>query len=106
VFKTARCDSQLSIGHMHNLPALYLSAEPHTALWHAVRALAFADLKSDHAQSVPAHVRARQNYGAALGKIRSLMEENRGLDNDSVLCAILLIDDFEVSTSVFSGYGI
>lgn len=81
---------------MHELPMLYLSATPDSVLWLAVRALAFAEMKSELAGNVTFYVKARQHYGAALNRTRMLIHDEEDLGNDDVLSAMLLIDNFEV----------
>jgi hypothetical protein len=82
---------------MHDLPMLYLSAPPDSLLCLAVRAVAFADMRNSSAGNAPFHIKARQHYGAALNSMRIIVRDQQDLTNDSVLSAILLIDNFEVS---------
>ncbi|KAK3683173.1 hypothetical protein LTR37_020486 [Vermiconidia calcicola] len=80
-------------GYMHDLPLLYASAAPGSVLWHAVRAVAFADLKDYDRGSFSS--KARQNYGGALTRMRSIAEDSQRLAEDRILAALLLIDNFE-----------
>lgn len=81
---------------MHDLPMLYLSALPDSILWLAVRAVAFADMRTESAGNTPFYIKARQHYGAALNCMRTLIANQQDLADDRVLSAILLIDNFEV----------
>lgn len=85
-----------STGYMHDLPALYFSAPPKSALWQAVRAVAFADMNRANTGRNDFQTMARQCYGATLSRIRAAAQEEQELANDHVLAAILLIDNFEV----------
>lgn len=84
----------LSPGYLYNLPALYASAQPGSVLWHAVRAVAFADFRAYDNGSFG--LKARQSYGAALTRMRILTEDNKKLVHDRILAALLLIDIFEL----------
>lgn len=81
---------------MHELPMLFQSAEPNSVLWLAIRAVAFADLREECAGDVPFRIKARRSYGAALNRMRAIINEQHNLDDDRILSAMLLIDNFEV----------
>ncbi len=49
------CNDGLSPGHMHELPMLYSSAAPDSILWHALRAMAFADMRHHYIGALPFH---------------------------------------------------
>ncbi|KAF2673700.1 hypothetical protein BT63DRAFT_431674 [Microthyrium microscopicum] len=85
-----------SPGHMHNLPALYSATQPDSVLWHAVRAVAFAEVRNQSIDNVPFNVKARQQYGAALNSVRTIVTNENDIANDRVLSAILLLDNFEL----------
>lgn len=85
-----------SAGHMDFLPALYHGSAADSTLWHAVRALAFADLKAPLSENVPYPVRARRSYGAALRGIRNSIANGEELATDGIFASLLLIDSFEV----------
>lgn len=80
-------------GYMQDLPSLYSSATSGSVLWHAVRAVAFADLKGY--TSEPFAFQARQNYGGALQRMRRIAEDSNKWEEDRILAALLLIDHFE-----------
>lgn len=84
----------LTPGYMHDLPALFASTSSGSVLWTAVRAVAFAGLKGYNGGSFSR--RARQSYGAALTRMRSIANDNRRLAEDHTLAALLLIDSFEL----------
>jgi hypothetical protein len=86
----------VSLGYMQDLPLLYYGAPQKSVLWYAVRALAFADLKDALAGDTPFYIKARRNYGSALGCMRETALNRQELAHDRVLAAILLIDNFEV----------
>lgn len=87
----------ISPGHLVHLPVLYDQSNSDCILWHAVRAMAFADVKNDrNADGVPFHIKARNSYGVALGLIRHAVQEENKLSDDRTLAALLLIDSFEV----------
>ncbi|ORY56412.1 uncharacterized protein BCR38DRAFT_469504 [Pseudomassariella vexata] len=94
------CNHGVSPGHMDQLPRLYLSAAPGSVLWHAIRAVAFADMRYRTISArgeTPFHIRAWQQYGEALKAMRALaLGVNEGVADDSCLAAILLIDNFEL----------
>lgn len=81
---------------MHELPMLFQSAEPDSVLWLAIRAVAFADLREESAGNVPFRIKARHSYGAALTSMRAIIADQQNLDDDHILSAMLLIDNFEV----------
>lgn len=85
-----------SIGHMHDLPKLYHTALPDSVLWHAVRAVAFADLRHTRDHDVPFNLKAQRSYGAALNRIRIAVETGQELLTDDTFSGLLLIDSFEV----------
>ncbi|KAK5166041.1 uncharacterized protein LTR77_008302 [Saxophila tyrrhenica] len=80
-------------GYMYDLPELYAGAAPGSVLWHAVRAVAFAELKGFDGGSFI--LQARQDYGGALTRMRSIAEDNTKWAEDRILAALLLIDHFE-----------
>lgn len=80
----------LSPGYMHDFPKLYSEAEPGSVLWFAVRALAFADLKDAGA--------ARRAYGSALNRLQRIATNDQEFSSNHVLAALLLIDNFEVTS--------
>ncbi|KAK5174246.1 uncharacterized protein LTR77_001326 [Saxophila tyrrhenica] len=84
-----------SPGHMDFLPVLYHSSPAESTLWHAVRAIAFADLKAAFWNGATSSVRARRSYGAALRGIRASIANGEELANDSTFASLLLIDSFE-----------
>ncbi|KAF2102463.1 hypothetical protein NA57DRAFT_63397 [Rhizodiscina lignyota] len=86
----------VSPGHMHDLPMLFLGAPPDSILWHAVRAVAFADMRNESSGDSPFYVKSRLHYGAALNRTRMILHDQQDLSNDRVLSAILLIDNFEL----------
>ncbi len=86
----------MSPGYMHDLPTLYLSAPPESALWLVIRATAFADMRDARTESAPFHIKARRHYGASLASMRNIANEEQNLTDDHVLAAILFIDCFEV----------
>ena len=85
-----------SHGHLHNLPVLYQDAQPGSVLWHAVRAVAFADMRHIWDGGVYFSTEARRSYGAALTGIRAHAANENELTTDQVLAALLLVDSFEV----------
>jgi hypothetical protein len=87
----------IGVGHMHDLPVLFFDTEPHSVLWLAVRAVAFADIRNESSGTIPFHIKARQHYGAALNRMRTVITDQDNLDDDRVLSAMLLIDNFEVT---------
>lgn len=82
---------------MANLPVLYHGASQDSALEHAVRTVAFADVRHTHEQGVSFNSRARQAYGTALSRIREITGLESELASDEAFAALLLIDSFEVS---------
>jgi hypothetical protein len=85
-------------GLMHDLPAMYSGASSGSLLWHAVRALAFADIAQGQSQQGRSYsIKARQSYGAALVAMRKTIGEAGRFNQDSTLAALLLVDAFEVS---------
>jgi hypothetical protein len=91
-----------SHGHLHNLPVLYQDAQPGSVLWHAVRAVAFADMRHFCDGEVSFSVKARRSYGAALAGIRANVANDQELTTDHLLAALLLVDSFEVRFHVLS----
>lgn len=92
----------ISPGHLVHLPVLYYQSDSECILWHAVRAMAFADVKNDRtAEGVPFHIKARNRYGTALSRIRNAVQEESKLSDDRTLAALLLIDSFEVAIRLF-----
>ncbi|KAK9236696.1 hypothetical protein V1525DRAFT_197763 [Lipomyces kononenkoae] len=89
------CNDGVSPGHMHDLPMLYLSAPPKSILWLAVRAMAFADMRHLRSEDIPFPTKALRYYGAALSLLRRIAVDEQRLDDDRVLLALLLVDNFE-----------
>ena len=85
-----------SHGHLQNLPLLYQDAPSGSVLWHAVRAVAFADVRHVWDGDVSFSVKARRSYGAALAGIRANAANDHEITTDHVLAALLLVDSFEV----------
>ena len=86
----------IDVGFMHDLPAFFFDAKPDSVLWLAVRALAFADMRNESAEDAPFSTKARQHYGAALSRMRTMVTDGQELGSDDVLYAMLLVDNFEV----------
>lgn len=86
-----------SSGSFPALPMLYLSSPPQSIFWHAVRALAFADMKDPSDGEGNFTTRALDHYGAALNNLQHLVDEGQLPFDDRILTAMLLIDVFEVS---------
>ena len=89
----------LSPGFLQDLPLLYYSSAPASALEHAVRAVAFADTKNAQTHGRLFAVEARRHYGLALTRLREAAGEGETLTSDGNLSALLLIDTFEVEWS-------
>ncbi|KAK9365301.1 hypothetical protein V1509DRAFT_407381 [Lipomyces kononenkoae] len=89
------CNDGVSLGHMHDLPMLYLSAPPESILWLAVRAMAFADMRHHRSEDTPFTTKALRHYGAALSLLRTIAVDEQRLADDRVLTALLLVDNFE-----------
>ena len=86
----------MSIGHMYDLHHLYQTAPNGSLLTLVVKAMAFADLKSElSTEDANFQIKARQSYGAALQRLRAMANEEQKLTNEHVLAAILLLDNFE-----------
>lgn len=83
---------------MDDLPMMYMQAPPGSVLSLAVRAVAYADVRNQRADGVSFAVKARNAYGAALSRMRTVADDEQRVANDRVLVALLLIDNFEVST--------
>ena len=86
----------MSLGYMYDLPTLYNSAPSESTLWHAIRAIAFADIKYERDKDVTFSYKARKSYGAALKSIRQIATDDQILLSDTILAALLLIDEFEI----------
>jgi hypothetical protein len=84
------------IGYMHELPILFLSVPQDSVLWLAVRAVAFADIRNESTGNVSFHTKSRQHYGAALNRMRTVINDQQNLGDDKILFSMLLIDNFEV----------
>ncbi|KAM0254485.1 hypothetical protein ACHAQJ_006767 [Trichoderma viride] len=67
-----------------------------SVLWLAVRAVAFADVRNESVGNVPFHVKSRQHYGAALNRMRIVLNDRQDLADDRILFSMLLIDNFEL----------
>ncbi len=65
------------------------------------RAMAFADMRDESNGSISFPLKARQHYGAALNPNRTVINEGRNLSVVTVLAALLLIDDFELSPKAY-----
>ncbi|KAI1627483.1 hypothetical protein EDD37DRAFT_263033 [Exophiala viscosa] len=94
------CNLGLSPGYMDQVPKLYSNAAPHSILWLAVQAVAFADMKYYGPGYDQLSATALQYYGLALALLRTLAADEERILDDQVLAALLLIDDFE---SLFLG---
>lgn len=81
---------------MHDLPVHFYGAQPDSLLWLAVQAMAFADMRNERAGNVSFSIKAQSQYGLALNRMRAIVDEKGDLANDSVLAAMILIDNFEV----------
>lgn len=90
-------NNRLASGSLPQLPMLYLSSPPQSILWHAVRALAFADMKDPSDGEVIFTTKALNHYGAALNSLQHLVDDGQLSFDDRILTAMLLIDAFEVS---------
>lgn len=89
--------SALSPGYMHHLPILYENTPPDSILYHAVRAIAFADMKHVANGNLPnLNVQSQRSYGAAIARLRGMVTDTQELADDQTLTALLLIDAFEV----------
>ena len=86
----------MSPGHMHELPKLYFSAPPESILWHALRAMAFADMRHHYAGDIPFTTKGLRHYGSALQRLQNIVDDGHMMADDRVLAAMLLIDSFEV----------
>lgn len=84
------------VGYMHELPMLFLSVQQDSVLWLAVRAVAFADIRNENTGNVSFHTKSRQHYGAALNRMRTVINDQQNLGDDKILFSMLLIDNFEV----------
>lgn len=89
-------------GYMHELPMLFLSAQQDSVLWLAVRAVAFADIRNENTGNVSFHTKSRQHYGAALNRMRTVINDQQNLGDDRILFSMLLIDNFEVLCSPYN----
>lgn len=83
------CNHQISPGHLQDLPILYEESTPGSAIRLAIEAMAYGDLPDQH-------TRARTKYGAAIGRVRAVIADPRRNTTDSLLAALILIDNFEV----------
>ncbi len=88
-------------GHLQTLPGLYHATKQGSLLWHAVRAVAFADVGHHRgqkdAEGQTFSVKARNSYGCALHRMRNIVVDEQELVGDSSFAALMLIDCFEVS---------
>lgn len=84
------------LGYMHELPMLFMNAQEDSVLWLAVRAVAFADIRNENTGNVSFHTKSRQHYGAALNRMRAVINDQQNLGDDRILFSMLLIDNFEV----------
>lgn len=85
------CNHHISPGHFQDLPLLYESSFPGGALRLATESLAYAELPGQH-------LKAQSRYGAALARVREVTDDPGKNRNDTVLAALLVIDNFEVRT--------
>lgn len=83
------CNHRLSPGHLQDLPVLYEQSLPGTALRLSIEACGYGEFRGQQ-------LKARSKYGAALGRIRELIFDINQSTRDSVLAALLIIDNFEV----------
>jgi hypothetical protein len=82
---------------MHILPMLYYASRQDSLLWHAVRAMAFADTSPARSGGgLPFNLKARRSYGLTLARLREVVEKKVELNEDHVFAALLLLDSFEV----------
>jgi hypothetical protein len=88
--------NMIDSGHMQDLRMLFARTESDSVLSLAVRAIAFADIRNQNFGTVPSYTKARQYYGAALNRMRTVINDQANLADDRVLSAMLLIDNFEV----------
>ena len=88
--------NELSPGYMHHLPLLYETATPDSVLRSSIRALAFADVRRTSSGGQDYKLKALQNYGAAIHRLRAVAGEPTNFQRDETLAALLLIDAFEV----------
>lgn len=90
-----------SPGHMYTLPQLYHTAQIGSLLWHAVRAIAFADVaQARDSDGRSFAVEARRSYGEALLCMRNSVMDEDELIADSSFAALILIDCFEVQRKI------
>lgn len=75
---------------------LFLGVQQDSVLWLAVRAVAFADTRNESTGNVSFHTKSRQHYGAALNRMRTVINDQQSLGDDRILFSMLLIDNFEV----------
>lgn len=71
-------------GYMHELPILFLSVQQDSVLWLAVRAVAFAGIRNESAGNVSFHTKSRQHYGAALNRMRTVLNDQQNLGDDKI----------------------
>jgi hypothetical protein len=92
------CKLGIPGSYMDCLPVLYHTAPVNSALWHAVRTMAFARLKNawNGQQGVPFSIAARRSYGYFLCAIRESIEHTESMMTNETLAALLLMDSFEV----------
>lgn len=81
---------------MHHLPMLYERATSNSLLAQSVRAVAFTDLRRMSNGNPEYEFRGLQSYGAAITRLRAVVQERKDFDDDQILAALLLIDAFEV----------
>lgn len=76
---------------------LAANAQPESALWLAIRAVAFADMRDDGQGDTQSSLQAGRYYGAALARMRSLVDDEQEMTHDRTLAAMLLLDNYEVT---------
>lgn len=82
---------------MHNIPRLYYTASPGSPIWHAVRAVAFADVGRARTRTGGSFsVKARRSYGEALSQMRIAAGNAHEFTSDQIFASLLLMDYFEV----------
>ena len=82
--------------HAVQLPLLHVKTAPHSLLWLAVRALAYAHCSEDITAAISHGETALDVYGRALSILRNAAGDPQNLQDNEVLGAILLLDNFEV----------
>lgn len=86
------CNHNISPGHLQDLPNIYHQSLPGTSSRLAIEALAYADMPGYEAK-------ARSRYGAALARVRDVINDEERAKRDALLAALLIIDNYEVSSA-------